>query len=85
MQWPARREFWGDLWDRALADYASVANTVAAFEPVLMVADPTFERDARSRCGEGVDILEMPIDDSWARDIQPESTPAGPWIARPAA
>ncbi len=71
MQWPARRELWGDLWDRALADYASVANAVAAFEPVLMVADPSFEREARSRCGEGVDILEMPIADSWARDNGP--------------
>jgi agmatine deiminase len=71
MQWPARRELWGELWDRALDDYATVANAVAAFEPVSMVADPAVSSEARSRCGSGVEILEMPTDDSWARDSGP--------------
>jgi agmatine deiminase len=71
MQWPARRELWGDLWDRAMADYAAVANAVAAFEPVIVVADPDVAEDARSGCGEGVEIIEMPTDDSWSRDSGP--------------
>jgi agmatine deiminase len=71
MQWPVRRALWGDLWVQARADYAAVANAVAAFEPVLMVADPAVAPDARSRCGGGVEILEMPTDDSWARDNGP--------------
>ena len=71
MEWPARRDLWGDLWERALSDYATVANSVAEFEPVLMVADPSVSSEARSRCGGRVDILEMPTDDSWARDNGP--------------
>jgi agmatine deiminase len=73
MEWPTitRRELWGDRFDEAKHDYAAVANAVAAFEPVVMACDPDQEAEARSRCGEGVEILPMPIDDSWMRDNGP--------------
>lgn len=73
MEWPTitRSEFWGALFDSAKADYASVANAAAAFEPVIMVADPAQSGEARSMCGEGVEILPIPIDDSWMRDNGP--------------
>jgi agmatine deiminase len=71
MAWPCRRELWRDQLDEAKADYASVARAIAAFEPVLMVANPGEATDVRHRCGAGVDVLELPIDDSWMRDSGP--------------
>ena len=73
MGWPTitRKAFWGPLFDRAKADWATMANAVAAFEPVVMVADPEQAAEARSMCGEGVEILPLPIDDSWMRDNGP--------------
>ena len=40
MGWPCRVELWGETMDQARADYAAVANAVAAFEPVTMIANP---------------------------------------------
>lgn len=51
--------------------YAEVANAIAAFEPVVMVCDPGQEADARRMCGQAVEILPLPIDDSWMRDNGP--------------
>jgi agmatine deiminase len=71
MAWPARADMWEDLWDDAQAVYAEVANAIAAFEPVTMVARPQDRRRARAACGEGVTVSEIPIDDSWMRDSGP--------------
>ena len=73
MEWPTitRAAFWGGLFDRAKADWATMANTVAAFEPVVMVTDPEQSSEARAMCGGGVEILPIPIDDSWMRDNGP--------------
>jgi agmatine deiminase len=73
MEWPTitRRGLWADLFDRAKADWASMANAVAAFEPVVMVTDPEQASEARAMCGDGVEILPLPIDDSWMRDNGP--------------
>ncbi len=71
MCWPARESMWGERFSQAEADYAEVANAIAAFEPVLMVADPRFADEARRQCGGGVEVVELPLDDSWARDSGP--------------
>ena len=72
MGWPCRAELWGETIDRARADYATVANAVAAFEPVTMIANPGEDaRAARAACGSGVDIVELELDDSWLRDSGP--------------
>ena len=39
MGWPCRRELWGSTLEQARADYAAVANAIAAFEPVTMIAN----------------------------------------------
>jgi hypothetical protein len=36
-----------------------------------MVADPSQGEEARAACGEGVEVAEIPIDDSWLRDSGP--------------
>ncbi|MET0770739.1 MAG: agmatine deiminase family protein, partial [Solirubrobacteraceae bacterium] len=71
MCWPARESMWQEHFRAAQDAHAEVANAIAAFEPVLMAADPRFADEARRRCGAGVEVVEMPLDDSWARDSGP--------------
>jgi agmatine deiminase len=71
MAWPTRRELWKDRFDDALRDYAAVARAIAGFEPVLMVCRPGRRSEVRAHCGAAVDVLELPIDDSWTRDSGP--------------
>ena len=72
MGWPCRAALWGPTIDQARADYAAVANAIAAFEPVTMIANPGVDAaDARAACAAAVEILELPIDDSWLRDSGP--------------
>jgi agmatine deiminase len=72
MGWPCRRELWSQMLAQAKADYAAVANAIAAFEPVTMIANPGSDAvDARAACGAGVEVVELPLDDSWLRDCGP--------------
>jgi agmatine deiminase len=72
MGWPCRRELWGSSMGQARADYAAVANAIAAFEPVTMIANPGADAaDARAALAGGVDVVELPLDDSWLRDCGP--------------
>lgn len=72
MQWPtAAREYWGDLYHNAQATHAAVARAIARFEPVLVIAGLGEGGNARSYCGAGVEVVELPIDDSWVRDNGP--------------
>jgi agmatine deiminase len=71
MCWPARADLWRDLRGAAEASYAEVANAIAAFEPVLMAAHPRDAERARRACSGAVEVVEIPIDDSWARDTGP--------------
>ncbi len=72
MGWPCREGLWGVTLERARADYATVANAIAAFEPVTMIANPGADAaQARAACGAGVEVVELPLDDSWLRDCGP--------------
>jgi agmatine deiminase len=72
MGWPCRLDLWGKTLDQARADYAAVANAVAAFEPVTMIANPGPDAgDARGALSENVEIVELALDDSWLRDCGP--------------
>ncbi|MEV6521390.1 agmatine deiminase family protein [Longispora sp. NPDC051575] len=71
MAWPTRPEMWGSVFARARAEYAAVATAISAFEPVTMIAAPGQGDGAREACGAGVDVVELPIDDSWLRDSGP--------------
>jgi agmatine deiminase len=71
MQWPSRRDLWNDSLAEAVADYAAVANAIAAFEPVMMVCPPGHAGQVRERCDPAVTAVEIPINDSWARDSGP--------------
>ena len=72
MGWPCREEIWGDQLGQAKADYAATANAVAAFEPLTMVcADAQDADEARAALAGEVEVVELPIDDSWLRDSGP--------------
>lgn len=70
MAWPTDHAQWDDL-SAVEQAYADVANAIARFEPVAMVADPSRAETARSLCGGNVEIVDMPADDAWMRDTGP--------------
>jgi len=71
MCWPARQDLYGELMADAEAAHAEVARAIAGFEPVTMIAAPGAGPAAQERCGGGVEVIELPIDDSWFRDTGP--------------
>ena len=72
MAWPCRRELWGGLLGAAKEQYAGVANAVAAFEPLTMVVQSAADAaEAGAALTGEVEIVELPIDDSWLRDSGP--------------
>ncbi len=71
MCWPTRREIWGAQLRQAELDYAEIARAIAAFEPVTMIATARDAEAAADLCGDTVEVVELPIDDSWARDSGP--------------
>ena len=71
MAWPCRQQLWGEGLDAARRGYAAVAQTIARFEPVTMIAQPDQLAQASLYCGPGIAVLPMPHDDSWTRDTGP--------------
>ncbi|WCB93174.1 Agmatine deiminase [Baekduia alba] len=72
MAWPCRPELWEGLMGAAKAESAGVANAIAAFEPVTMVArDAADAAEARAALDGNVEVLQQPVDDSWLRDSGP--------------
>jgi agmatine deiminase len=70
--WPARQSLYGELMSMAEDAHAQVARTIAEFEPVSMIVQPGPAVDrAIELCGGRVEIVELPIDDSWFRDSGP--------------
>ena len=57
--------------DECYRSWTAVAHTIAAFEPVTMVVDPSETARARDLLGADVEILEAPLDEFWMRDIGP--------------
>lgn len=71
MAWPVREDLWGSVLDDVKEEYANVARAINAFEPVTVVAPPGHGDEARTRCGDGITVVEIPQDDSWFRDSAP--------------
>jgi agmatine deiminase len=71
MAWPSRRELWGAALDRAKDQYTQTANAIAPFEPVTMVCNAGDAAEVHARTDDGVEVLELAIDDSWLRDSGP--------------
>jgi len=76
MAWPtvgvAAMGLWGDAGlVGARTVYAEIARTIATYEPVTMVAAPADAEAAARECGSTIEVVALPIDDSWIRDSGP--------------
>lgn len=73
MAWPCRLEPWGSAEGllRARVGAANVARAISGFEKVTMAVRPQDVDEARMAMGRGIEVLEVPLDDSWARDSGP--------------
>ena len=60
-----------DELDRLRGVWASVANTIARFEPVSMVCNVGDAEIARSMLDDSIELHETHIDDAWVRDSGP--------------
>ena len=70
MQWPNARRVYSDRWwlEDVQATIADVANAIAAFEPVVMLADKSQHAKARRLLSDDVELWDIPTEDLWARD-----------------
>lgn len=73
MQWPASRKVHRDqvflrILQRTIAD---IANTIAEFEPVIMLAASDQHDPARRHLSDAVELWDIPTEDLWCRDSGP--------------
>jgi agmatine deiminase len=61
---PAEQERFYEAW-------SDVANTVAGFEPVTMLVDPSQTDRARRMLDSTIEVVETPVDEFWFRDHGP--------------
>ena len=76
MAWPtvamAAIGLWGDAGlSGARASYSEIARTIARYEPVTMLAAPDDADAAATELGPSIEMVALPIDDSWMRDTGP--------------
>jgi len=78
MAWPSEVEAYHQApegpaiaFQKAKAAYARVANAIAEFEPVNMIANPADADDVRRLCSGTVKLIVADIDDGWLRDSGP--------------
>ncbi|MDH6109343.1 agmatine deiminase [Kitasatospora sp. MAP12-15] len=71
MAWPALEEVWGDQLPSVRQNIAQLAQTIAQFEPVVLMARPDQSDQAQQSCGSTVEVVQLAVDDLWARDTGP--------------
>ncbi|PSL21960.1 agmatine deiminase family protein [Shimia abyssi] len=73
MQWPVSRRVHRDrvFLDMTQQTIADIANAIAEFEPVAMLADSNHHSGARERLSANVELWDIPTEDLWCRDSGP--------------
>jgi agmatine deiminase len=73
MCWPCRTQVWGGPEGllRAKQAFARVARAISTFEPVTMAVRPEDAPEVKLATAGKADIFDVPLDDSWARDMGP--------------
>ncbi|MCX5215138.1 agmatine deiminase family protein [Kitasatospora sp. NBC_00240] len=71
MSWPASTGIWDSQLPDVRQDIAGLARAVGHYEPVVMFARPAQADAAQRACGDGVEVVPLPVDDLWARDTVP--------------
>ena len=83
MCWPCRASPWGHRLAQGRQAFATVADAVAAFERVAMVAQNAARAtQARGMLAGNVDVVVRPIDGAWLGDTGPLCVTAGPRQSR---
>lgn len=72
MAFGASRAIWGDaLLPEVQRNLATIALSIARFEPVSMLVRTDDMPIARQLMGDRIDLIEQPLDDLWMRDTGP--------------
>ena len=73
MPWPVNRKVHrdGSFLKMLQKSIATLANTIAEFEPVVMLMDDRYKAAASKMLGRQVEIWNVPTDDLWCRDSGP--------------
>lgn len=73
MQWPVNRDVHPDtdFLAHLQATIAEIASTIAAFEPVVMLAAATHHETIKRLVSGAVELWDIATDDLWARDSGP--------------
>jgi agmatine deiminase len=73
MMWPVNRKVHPDrvFLNLLQGTIADIANTIAEFEPVVLLADKSDHAAARKLLSENVTLWNIPTEDLWARDAGP--------------
>lgn len=73
MQWPVSRDVHPDpvFLGQLQAAIVRVANAIAEFEPVVMLADGSLHAGLRRKLSAAVTLWDIPTEDLWARDAGP--------------
>ncbi|MGW7411112.1 agmatine deiminase family protein [Streptomyces sp. NPDC054863] len=71
MAWPALESVWEDDLPYVREDIARIARAVGEYEAVVMMARPDQRKAAQKACGSEVEVIDLPVDDLWARDTVP--------------
>lgn len=73
MQWPASRKVHPDSYFLRLLQQtiADIANTIAEFEPVILLAGSSDQGKAQKLISSKVELWDIPTEDLWARDSGP--------------
>jgi agmatine deiminase len=81
MAWPALTEAWGDQLPAVRRDIAQLAQAIAQFEPVVLMARPDQSDAAQQQVGSSVEVVPLAVDDLWARDTGPTFVVSGAELA----
>lgn len=71
MVWPYRRDNWRMNAEPAREAYKNVAIAISKFTPVTMIANPEDVRSCRDSLPVEIQVISIPSDDAWCRDIGP--------------
>ncbi|MEM6594892.1 MAG: agmatine deiminase family protein [Pseudomonadota bacterium] len=73
MQWPVDRRVYRDraFLEMTQQTIANIANTIAEFEPVTMLASASYHAGIRTKLSRGVELWDIPTEDLWCRDAGP--------------
>lgn len=73
MQWPARQSIYGsrEALDDVRGKIALIANAIAKFEPVFMLARPQQIESARALLDNSITLWPIETEDLWCRDSGP--------------